>query len=148
MGQGNTEKSKTELIAYVDGSYNIDTKEYGCGVVILDGEHEICLRKKGEDADLASMRNVAGEILGAQIAMERAMELGATNLKLYYDYNGIHFWCSGEWKAKKRGTQEYKAYYDRIKDKLNVEFIKVKGHSGDKYNDMADELAKESVLVE
>ena len=32
-----------------------------------------------------------------------------------------------------------------MKDKLHVRFIKVKGHSNDKYNDMADMLAKEAL---
>lgn len=43
------------------------------------------------------------------------------------------------------GTKAYKAFYDGIKDKLHVRFIKVKGHSNDKYNDMADMLAKEAL---
>jgi len=30
--------------------------------------------------------------------------------------------------------------------KLNVRFIKVKGHSGDRYNERADELAKKWII--
>ena len=36
----------------------------------------------------------------------------------------------------------YKAFYDSVSGKLNVHFHKVKGHSGDRYNDEADALAK------
>ena len=39
------------------------------------------------------------------------------------------------------------SYYNKIKAKVNVQFEKVKGHSGDKYNDMADMLAKKACGV-
>ena len=68
-------------------------------------------------------------------------------LDLYYDYEGIEKWCTGEWKTNKRGTIDYKEYYNSVKDVLDVRFIKVKGHSGDKYNDMADSLAKAAAGV-
>ena len=51
------------------------------------------------------------------------------------------------WKTNKSGTIAYKEYFDSIKDSVNVRFHKVKGHSGDKYNDMADELAKEALGI-
>ena len=48
--------------AFVDGSYNVRTKVYGCGgYVVADGErYEI--KACGSDSEMASMRNVAGEI--------------------------------------------------------------------------------------
>lgn len=67
------------------------------------------------------------------------------NIAIYHDYEGIARWCLGDWKTNKEGTKAYKAFYDGIKDKLHVRFIKVKGHSNDKYNDMADMLAKEAL---
>lgn len=48
------------------------------------------------------MRNVAGEILGATVAMKKALELGFSNMKLCYDYAGIEHWAKGEWKCNKR----------------------------------------------
>ena len=41
----------------------------------------------------------------------------------------------------------YKKYYDSIKNILDVKFVKVKGHSGDKYNDRADALAKAALGI-
>ena len=32
-------EEECELVAYVDGSYNIATGEYGSGVIIIDGSH-------------------------------------------------------------------------------------------------------------
>ena len=59
------------LIAYVDGSYNIKTHEYGFGYVIIEEQKVIKeMYGKGADENYASMRNVAGEILGSICAME------------------------------------------------------------------------------
>lgn len=133
-------------VAYVDGSYNVATKEYSCGIVFLMGTEEIHIAEKGESAELAAMRNVAGEILGAELAMRKAVELGVRSLSIYHDYQGIASWCLGEWKTNKEGTKAYKEYFDSIRDRINIRFVKVKGHSGDKYNDMADELAKSVIF--
>ena len=133
--------------AYVDGSYNIATKEFGYGVVMFHNGEELHMSKSFSDAEMASMRNVAGEIFGSMAAMEYALNHGITNLSIYYDYMGISKWCTGEWKANKKGTIAYRDYYNKIKAKVNVQFEKVKGHSGDKYNDMADMLAKKACGV-
>lgn len=138
--------SEDTMIAYVDGSYNVDTKEFSYGMVILYEGKELTFASKVDNPSLASMRNVAGEIKGAEMAMRYAIEKGCKKLIIYHDYEGIARWCLGDWKTNKEGTKAYKAYYDSIKDKLSVSFQKVKGHSGDKYNDMADELAKSAIF--
>lgn len=48
-------------------------------------------------------------------------------------------------ESNKDGTKAYKAYFDSIKNYINIRFVKVKGHSNDRYNDMADILAKEAL---
>lgn len=133
-------------VAYVDGSYNVKTGEYSCGVVFLTDGEEFHLSQKGEDEELAVMRNVAGEILGAELAMKRAVGLGIQRLSIFHDYQGIASWCLGEWKTNREGTRAYKAYFDSIRDVIDIRFVKVKGHSGDKYNDMADQLAKQAIF--
>jgi ribonuclease HI len=138
--------SQGEAAAYVDGSYNNKTKEYSCGVVFFYEGEEKRICRRGEDKELASMRNVAGEILGAELAMREAVRLGAEKLVIFHDYQGIASWCLGEWKTNKEGTKAYKEYYDSLRGTLSVTFQKVKGHSGDKWNDVADELAKSVIF--
>ena len=137
---------QADLTAYVDGSYNPSSKEFSYGVVIIhpDGGLKKFSGKSGDRA-LADMRNVAGEIAGSTRAMDYALESGSGSLIIYYDYAGIEKWCTGEWKANKPGTIQYRQHYDSIKNRLSVSFVKVKSHSGDKYNDMADELAKQAL---
>ena len=135
------------LVAYVDGSYNAENNQYSYGMVLLDGEQELKFNRFFVDEELATMRNVAGEIKGAEAAMRYAIEQGFRKLYIFHDYEGIAKWCLGEWKTNKEGTKAYKAYYDSIGDKLEVVFIKVAAHTGNKYNEMADKLAKEALGI-
>ena len=134
-------------IAYVDGSYNISTCEYGYGVVFFYNGEEIHLKKGFPKDDLAAMRNVAGEIKGSEAAISYALSHNISSIKIYHDYEGISKWCTGEWKANKEGTIAYRDFYNNAKKQLKIEFVKVKGHSGDTYNDIADRLAKEAAHV-
>lgn len=136
------EPSVDTMLAYVDGSYNIATKEYSAGVVVLWQGAEITFSQKADDPSLKSMRNVAGEIMGAQIAMQYAIEQEAKTVVIYHDYEGVEKWCTKAWEAKQEGTKRYKQYYDQMAAKLDIRFVKVKAHSGDKYNEQADQLAK------
>lgn len=137
---------KLNAVAYVDGSYNIATKEFSYGVVMFHDGKELHFSQKVDDRELAEMRNVAGEIKGSECAMRYAVENGCETLVIYHDYEGISKWCTGAWKANKPGTIAYKKYYEEVSSKLKVEFIKVKGHSGDRFNDVADELAKKAIF--
>lgn len=135
------------LIAYVDGSYNVANGEFSYGMVLLDGEQELTFQQFFIDEELASMRNVAGEIKGAEAAMRYAVEQGFSKLYIYHDYEGIAKWCQGAWKTNKEGTKAYKAYFDSVQEKLQVVFVKVAAHTGDKYNEMADKLAKQALGI-
>lgn len=135
-----------EALAYVDGSYNVETGEYSCGVVFFFGGEELHLSRKGDNEEMAAMRNVAGEIMGARMAMEEALRQGAMRLTIVHDYQGVASWCTGEWKANKEGTKAYKTFFDSLQGVLTVQFRKVKGHSGDAYNDLADKLAKSVIF--
>ena len=42
---------------------------------------------------------------------------------------------------------KYVEFVNNIKDKIKVNFIKVKSHSNDKYNDLADMLAKKALGI-
>lgn len=136
-----------EAFAFVDGSYNPVTKVYGYGGFLqLEGE-KIVLQGFGSDEEMASMRNVAGEVLGSMAAIEKAIEVGLPKLTIYYDYMGIEMWARGLWKRNKKGTIAYYDYVNSIRDKINLQFRKVKGHSGVEGNEEADRLAKESVGI-
>lgn len=138
-------KKCSDAIAYVDGSYEHSIKVFSYGVVFFAEDKIKEFAEAFQNEELVSMRNVAGEIMGAQKAMEYCLEKGINSLDLYYDYEGIEKWCTGEWKANKEGTKSYKAFHDSVKNQLNVTFYKVAAHTGDKYNELADQLAKKAI---
>ena len=135
------------VVAYVDGSYRADTKEFSYGMVILQDGEEHCFCEKMTDHKLAQMHNVAGEIKGSEAAMQYALDHNIPEITIYHDYEGIAKWCTGAWKANKSGTQAYQDFYKKAVRTVKINFIKVKGHSNDKYNDMADQLAKSALGI-
>ena len=66
-------QDENTLCAYVDGSFDIKTGRYGCGVVLLYKGEIKTLSKAGNDPTLASMRNVAGEITASEMAIHHAL---------------------------------------------------------------------------
>lgn len=136
-------KMDNAMIAYCDGSYSDKLEKYGSGGIILNNMHEFSF--SGSDPNLVAMRNVAGEIEASRYVMNYAIQQGYKCLKLYYDYEGIAKWCTGAWRAKCIGTQKYRDYYLSIANQLQIEFIHVDGHSGNRYNDISDSLAKKSL---
>lgn len=141
------ENGGSEAVAYVDGSYYHPDRKFSCGVVLFWKGREFHFKEAYTDPDLASMRNVAGEIKGAQKAMEYCLKHGISSLCIFHDYEGIAKWCEGQWEAKKEGTRAYRDFYRRASEKLTITFRKVKGHSGDTWNDLADRLAKEALRL-
>ena len=92
------EDKKPQVYAFVDGSFNVKTGVYVYGGFLFDGQDKHILSGSGDDAEMATMRNVAGEILGSMAAVEKAIELGIKELSIYYDYMGIEMWATGAWK--------------------------------------------------
>lgn len=136
---------QTAAVAYVDGSYDSSRNAFSYGMVLFYQKEELHFSEKYIGGSLAEMHNVAGEIKGAEAAMRYCLEHGIPSITIYHDYEGIAKWCNGEWQAKKPGTMAYAEYYRKVCGKLRIEFVKVKGHSGDTYNDLADRLAKEAL---
>lgn len=130
----------TCITAYTDGSYNVKTGIAGYAAVI--GDKEEILSGSITDPELTSMRNVAGELQAVISVIEFAQKNGAKKAIIYYDYEGIEKWYTGEWKAKKAFTQQYRDYLRNAG--IEIEFHKVKAHSGIAANELADRYAKAS----
>jgi ribonuclease HI len=136
------------VVAYVDGSVGSEIgSEYSYGVVILNGSDEYHISGKGNNPNMVSMRNVAGEIMGAMKAMQYAKLNGIKEITIVHDYQGIASWAKGEWKCNLDATKAYKDFYQKMSKHVKISFQKVKGHSGDYYNDLVDALAKRALGI-
>ncbi|ASP28555.1 ribonuclease HI [Spiroplasma corruscae] len=133
-----------DAIAYIDGSYKEKEKFFTYGVVIQYDNKLLKFKEKFNDASWLKYRNVSGEIMGAIKAIKFALENKLKSILIVHDYEGIHYWVNGNWKAKNKET---KAYYNFMRDSqksMKINFKWVKGHSNDEMNDLADELANEA----
>lgn len=139
---------KDTLFSYVDGSYNIETKAYGYGIVLLfpDGKIEEMSGSDNKES-VASMRNVAGELKGAFLSMQYAVNNHYKNLTIYHDYEGISKWAEHIWKANLNETKAYVQFCDKIREQINLKFVKVEAHTGVLFNERADILAKAAVGI-
>lgn len=76
------------------------------------------------------------------------MDVKELTLDLYYDYDGIEKWVTGEWKANKPETQYYRDEVRKIMEKVKITFHHVKGHTGVFGNETADRLANQGCREE
>lgn len=132
-------------IAYTDGSaIGNHVTECGSGAIIIwkDNVVKICSKLSGP---IVTSKNVTGEIYAAMSAMSFAVQNNIKEIVIYHDYEGIEKWCTDEWTANKQVTRQYRDFFSFCSGKTNIKFKKVKAHSGDVYNEIADELAKKSI---
>lgn len=140
------EDEECEIKSYIDGSYDNEQKIYSyAGLIFYKGEKtEFSFAEN--DLSIVDLRNVAGEIKAAMYAMNFALDQKVRSIEIFYDYAGIESWATKEWKAKNDFTKQYVQFIDKISSKLHIKFSKVKAHSGDKYNEEVDRLAKKAIL--
>lgn len=131
------------VVAYTDGSYDENSNQYAYGICIFDNSgNEIDLCSKVAYAPFASSRNIAGEIFGVLTALDWALSNGYEKIKIYHDLEGVAKWADGEYSAESEIAKYYVSKLeDRFKGCIEYEFVKVKGHSNNPYNQKADELA-------
>ncbi|MGM9971356.1 MAG: viroplasmin family protein [Anaeroplasmataceae bacterium] len=133
--------------AYIDGSFDVTTGNYSFGAVLIIEGKEYRFSKKYDADEYSVHRNVAGEIKGAGFIINYCVNHNITALDLYYDYVGIENWYKGIWKASKPISIKYAMFASSVKDKIDVNFIKVKSHTNVYYNEMVDKLAKEALGI-
>ena len=143
---GVVEVPENMVIAYVDGSFEKSIGRYAFGCVLLtpDGQE---IRESGSGSDPAgvAIRNVAGEMLGAMNAVKWAQENGYPAVEIRYDYEGVEKWVTGVWRAKTPLTSKYAVHMQEAGKKIQISFCKVAAHTGNHYNEEADQLAKSAL---
>lgn len=139
--------------AFVDGSYNPETCIAGYGGFLVGPtqkdrhREEIILTGRVYDEEFCRQRNVAGEISGALSAIRKAANEGYDLLTIFYDYEGVKKWATGEWKAKNPYTREYAKIVGEFAQTMTINFVYTAGHTGIPGNERADKLAKEAVGI-
>ena len=132
---------KPGLRIFVDGSFTPSYPKAGWSFVVTEDDREVA-RGCGVTAFDAESRNIDGEVMASFQAM-KWLDANDRTGTICHDYEGIARWARGEWKAKSSIAQQYvRASQPYLK---RVNFEKVAAHTGVKWNELADELAKGAI---
>ncbi|WP_442638012.1 ribonuclease H1 domain-containing protein [Rossellomorea marisflavi] len=139
---------------YTDGSSKKKpvTEEivFGYGVAIIDnGVVSHSFGGANDHPTYAKYANVAGEVMGAIEALKwvKNNQPDVKKIVLIYDYEGIGYWADNSWKAKNIMTQRYVEFLDEyvMDNGIKIEFRHVKGHVGNPFNELVDDIAGKAI---
>lgn len=130
-----------DFIAFVDGSYDQNTKIYGAAVIVYNKEEKIKIYHTA-GFDKSNVHSICGELEAAKLAVKKAMEENKKNIVIYHDSQSISDLCIGKARAKNKYLKEYAEFMKKASENLKINFIKLRGHRNESiYNDMADDEA-------
>lgn len=129
----------SNIIAYTDGAYSSARDQGGIGLVILNDNKVVQQFSRMYKHTTNNQME-----LGAIIIVLRAIKGPIDSLTIYTD----SMYCIGcatlGWKRKKNQKmwEEFDKQYERVKALCpDIKFEHIKGHNGDKYNEICDKLA-------
>jgi ribonuclease HI len=122
----------------VDGSYK-DGKTSYAAIIRKDGDVIKHLVGLLGNEDVQGTYQVAGELQAATEAIKYCDENNISEAVIYYDMAGIESWATGRWKANKEVTKKFQEFVKLAK--VKIKWVKVKSHTGLKWNEAVDKLA-------
>lgn len=131
--------SLKDIEIYVDGSFIGGVTGYGA-VVLSQGKVLEELFGAVDKAEVGGTYQVAGELAAVKTALSWCRSNSVERVTIFYDYLGIAEWATGRWKTNQPLTQNYARFVRECG--INVTWRKVAAHSGNKWNERADALAK------
>ena len=132
-------REQTDIAIYVDGSFQEHSNRASWAWVMVGKENNIIKKKAGICRQEAMSRNIDGE-LAASLSSAKWATKKKIKATIFYDYQGIESWALGDWRAK---TKVAILYQEEIQKYLSyVNFQKIKAHSGIRWNEYVDQLAK------
>ena len=139
-----------KISIYVDGSFkSINGHDLvGSAYVVINQDGSTVERKVAKEYEAGTHSwNITGELNAVYGAVAYALQNNISEIDIYHDLEGSANWANKTWKAKKPETQKYANYMQRVQNEkdLTINFIKVKGHSGNMFNEVADKLAGEAI---
>lgn len=124
---------------YVDGSFINGATGYGA-VILKNGNVVDEVWGRVDASDVNGTRQVAGELFAVREALGWCREHSVDDVDIYYDYLGIEKWATGQWKTNQSLTKDYAQFVRSCP--VRIHWHKVDSHTGDRWNDRADALAK------
>ncbi|MHC1719476.1 MAG: viroplasmin family protein [Clostridiaceae bacterium] len=143
--KGSGEYPEDCLHIYVDGSFSTESERYAYAFVAVRNNVIVNIENGiSKDNSKKQLRQIAGELEAAYRAVLYAYSQGEKKVAIFYDYAGISHHALGTWERKDESSRKYHEVMNRLMSEKGMEiiFVKTDGHSGDIYNEMADNFAK------
>lgn len=150
---------KSKIRIFTDGACSGNPGPGGWAVVINEEEGQVT--RTGFEIDTTNNRMELTAIVNAIELIKKRYEKDEFNFEIYSDSayvintinrNSLISWERNGWKTK-AGTfvknVDLWLKFNEVKKQLfnyEIEFIKIKGHDGNMFNELADQLAKEEIL--
>ena len=128
-----------EVSIYTDGACSGNPGPAGIGVVIIYNGH-----KKEISEYIGEATNNIAEVKAVIVGLSQLKYPEKTHVKLYTDSQWVVGVLTQNWKIKKNVelVKEARELAGRV-GKLDV--VKVKGHAGNEFNELADRLARDAI---
>lgn len=128
--------TEKRLTVYTDGSCMPNPGKGGWAFVALDGSFEMRI-SGGENETTNNIMEMTAVIEALKMYKHMSKFL------IYSDSQYVINCAQGKWKRKK--NVELWDRYDKYAERKDIKWEWVKGHSGNKYNELVDLLAKSEV---
>jgi ribonuclease HI len=145
----NSKSPQDKIIIYTDGACSGNPGKGGWGAILMFKEHE--KKISGGLKETTNNQMEIRAVIEALKTIKKPNEI-IINTDSKYVMDGITKWING-WKKNGWRTADRKPVknselwqeLDEEVGKHRIEWRWVKGHSGNKYNDIADELARHGI---
>lgn len=145
------------MIIYTDGSCNYNPGPGGFGVVVLDDNENLILTHSERSQNTTNNREELKAILWAFLRYGVSAAAGNTPPIVYSDSaysvntftNWMFSWEKKGWLKSDNKVPEnldlIKPFYKHWENGFRIDLRKVKGHAGNQWNELADQLATKKI---
>lgn len=139
-----------QITIYTDGACSGNPGDGGYGAILMYGDYvkEI----SGGESNTTNNRMEMKAVIEALAMLKEPCEVEVYSDSAYvvnaFNENWIDNWCARSWrKADGKAVMNVELWQALIKltSMHSVKFVKVKGHSDNKYNNRCDELARRAI---
>jgi len=126
----------------VDGACRNEITSYAA-IIRKDGNVIEKLSGVVPGSEVLGSYQVAGELQAVIQSLKWCNLNKIKKVTIYYDMEGIEMWATGKWKTKKEITKSFSEFFK--KNKIKIDWVKIESHSGVKWNEETDKLAKKAI---